>query len=113
MKRQKIRLSESQLKNIVMESVKRALNESYSPSLKVVDEIDDLSEFSFWGPAVQNVEELTSDELNQALYTLIDCYPEGLTSTQLNDIFAYDWDWVCEISGHKENDEEDEEEDNF
>lgn len=99
------------IKKCVNEAVRRTIKESYAPSLKVIDEIDDLREFQFWGPAVSVVEELSDEELNQALFCLSDCYPEGLTSTQLNDIFAYDTDWVYEISGHSEGDEDEEEDD--
>lgn len=110
----KVKLTESKLKsiikNVISETISKKkgkrLNESYSASLKVTDEITSLDEFEFWGPAKGNIQELTSDERDSLLFVLSDCYPEGITSVQLNDIVAYDFDWVCEAVGHNEEEEE-------
>ena len=39
-----------------------------------------------------------------------DCYPEGISSTQLNDLLWFDSEWVYEALGMTDEDEEDDEE---
>lgn len=56
-----------------------------------------LNHFSFWGNAKNNVEQLSDYELNQIELYLEDAYPNGIDETSLNDIFAYDFEWVCEM----------------
>ena len=56
-----------------------------------------LSRFDFWGNAKSNVEQLSDCELNQIEIVLEDAYPDGINETSLNDIFAYDFEWVCEV----------------
>lgn len=51
-----------------------------------------LNDFEFWGPASNNVEALTADQLDELTDLMADEYPEGLTATQLNDIFAYSFE---------------------
>lgn len=51
-----------------------------------------LNDFEFWGPAGENVTALTADQLDELTDLLTDDYPDGLTATQLNDIFAYSFD---------------------
>lgn len=56
-----------------------------------------LSRFDFWGNAQKNAEQLSDCELNQIELILEDAYPDGIDETALNDIFAYDFEWVCEM----------------
>lgn len=56
-----------------------------------------LQHFSFWGNAKTNADHLTDSELNQIELYLEDVYPDGIDQTSLNDIFAYDFEWVCEM----------------
>lgn len=51
-----------------------------------------LNDFEFWGPASNNVEALTADQLDELTDLMADEYPDGLTATQLNDIFAYSFE---------------------
>lgn len=51
-----------------------------------------LNDFEFWGPASENVIALSADQLDELTDLLADDYPDGLTATQLNDIFAYSFD---------------------
>jgi hypothetical protein len=53
-----------------------------------------LNDFEFWGPAGENVTALTADQLDELTDLLTDEYPDGLTVTQLNDIFAYSFDSI-------------------
>lgn len=60
-----------------------------------------LSEFDFWGPAKQHAEKLTIAELDKIEdeLALLDFFNEDPTDTQINDLFAYDFDYVCELVG--------------
>ena len=69
-----------------------------------------LSEFKAWSGAVETREKIIEAGLEEEFERLIDdCYPEGITSTQLNDILWFDSEWVYESLGMTEEDEEDEE----
>ena len=68
-----------------------------------------LLEFNAWSGAVETKERIIEAGLEAEFEELIDdCYPEGITSTQLNDILWFDSEWVYEALGM--TDEEDEEE---
>ena len=71
-----------------------------------------LSEFNAWSGAVETQERILEAGLEEEFERLIDdCYPEGITSTQLNDILWFDSEWVYEALGMtEEEDEEDEDE---
>ena len=70
-----------------------------------------LSEFKAWSGAVETQERILEAGLEEEFERLIDdCYPEGITSTQLNDILRFDSEWVYEALGMTEEDEEDEDE---
>ena len=56
-----------------------------------------LSRFEFWGNAQRNVEQLSDYEINQVESILEEVYPDGIEATALNDIFAFDFEWVCEV----------------
>lgn len=67
--------------------------------MKIVNEISSLDDFEFWGPAVETVNSM-SDEVKETVFNAIeDTYPDGLTETELNDILAYDDDWLKEVVG--------------
>ena len=70
-----------------------------------------LAEFKAWSGAVETQERILEAGLEEEFERLIDdCYPEGITSTQLNDILRFDSEWVYEALGMTEEDEEDEDE---
>ena len=70
-----------------------------------------LSEFKAWSGAVETQERIIEAGLEEEFERLIDeCYPEGISSTQLNDILWFDSEWVYETLGMTEDEEEDEEE---
>ena len=71
-----------------------------------------LLDFEAWSGAIETKERIIEAELEEEFERLIDeCYPEGITSTQLNDILWFDSEWVYEALGMTEEDDEDEEED--
>ena len=64
-----------------------------------------LNNFEFWGGAKINAEQLTSEEFDTLENELEDLYPGGMTDTEINDLFWFDFEWVCEILGLTYNDE--------
>lgn len=78
-----------------------------------------LSAFEFWSGAKETAKELTAEQLDQMESILEDCYPDGMTETQINDIFWFEQDWIAEMLGFRswedligiEDEEEDPEED--
>lgn len=60
----------------------------------------DLTDFEFWSGAKDTVKYLTDDELRQMAFILEDTYPEGMTETQINDIFWFEDDWIAEMLGY-------------
>lgn len=72
-----------------------------------------LGDYEPWSGAVDLWEEIQeADKVDELEFMLEDCYPEGLTVTQLNDILWFESDWVREQLGLVDvpEDEEDEEE---
>ena len=77
-----------------------------------------LTDFDFWSGARDTVKYLTYDEMEQIEAILEDIYPDGMTDTQINDIFWFEDDWIAEMLGyedfeaimHRDDEEEDEEE---
>lgn len=68
--------------------------------MKIITE-QKLRNFGFWGGAKDRVKFLTNEELDlieeelEAWY-----YPEGLTETQINDIFWFDDDFIASMLGY-------------
>lgn len=61
-----------------------------------------LVNFEFWSGAKGRVQYLTDDELNTIENELEDLYPDGLSETELNDLFWFEFDWVCSLIGTTE-----------
>lgn len=59
-----------------------------------------LRNFEFWSGAKDTVKYLTDSELDTIEYILEDIYPEGMTDTQINDIFWFEDDWIAEMLGY-------------
>lgn len=69
--------------------------------MKIIKEIGSLTDFEPWSGAVSTYETLTSEQLEQLDGILEDCYPEGATDTQINDLLWFDTDWIAELLGFK------------
>lgn len=68
--------------------------------MKIIIEDKALRDFDFWSGAKDTVEYLTSDDLDSIEYILEDAYPNGMTETQINDLFWFDCDIVAEWLGY-------------
>lgn len=58
-----------------------------------------LIDFNFWSGAADNASLLTYTELNEIESQLEEIYPDGMDQTQLNDLFWFDFETVCEWIG--------------
>ena len=74
--------------------------------IKIVEEIS-IDEFEPWGGAMETLEKIKQANACDVLEDLIaDCYPDGLSSTKLNDILWFDADNILEACGVVEEEEE-------
>ena len=70
-----------------------------------------LLDFNAWSGAVETKERIIEAGLEEEFEILIDdCYPEGISSTQLNDILWFDSEWVYKTLGMTDEDEDEEDE---
>ena len=56
--------------------------------------------FEFWSGAKDTVKYLTASELEEIEAILEELYPEGMSGTELNDIFWFEDDWIAEMLGY-------------
>ena len=68
----------------------------------------DLCEFEPWGQAVDTWNRIfDEDKFDEFEYLMEEIYGEtGITETQINDLLAYDWEWVYEQLGISDSEEE-------
>lgn len=68
--------------------------------MKIISEDKRLRDFDFWSGAKDTADYLTSDELDTIEDMLEDAYPDGMTETQVNDLFWFDTDVIAEWLGY-------------
>lgn len=68
--------------------------------MKIISKDKRLRDFDFWSGAKDTVDYLTSDELDTIEDMLEDAYPDGMTETQVNDLFWFDTDVIAEWLGY-------------
>ena len=73
--------------------------------MKVISEMR-LTDFELWGGAKDRAKMLTYEELEEIGNVLEDIYEE-VEDVTINDLFLFDFSWVCECIGIKYNEEED------
>lgn len=66
--------------------------------MKIISDIS-LKDFGFWSGARDCADQLTDEQFDQVEAVLEDMYPDGMTDTQLNDIFWFESDSVYEWAG--------------
>ena len=59
-----------------------------------------LNDFNFWSGAKDTVKYLTEDEINLIESILEDCFPEGMSDTEINDFFWFEDDTIAEWLGY-------------
>ena len=88
--------------------------------MKIVSETS-LRYFAFWSGAKDTAEYLTPQDLDQIEFVFDEIYPDGMTDTQVNDIFWFERDFIAECLGYKdwekfvnkEDEDEDSEDEDF
>jgi len=71
--------------------------------MKTIKETD-LYYFEFWGGATQYTNKLTKKEFDEISYQLEEFYPDGLTETEINDLFWFEIEFICELLQLNEED---------
>ncbi len=66
--------------------------------MKVISEIS-LENFEFWSGAQSTAAELNGEQFAILEEALEDLHPEGMTDTEINDLFWFDSDWVLQTAG--------------
>ena len=69
---------------------------------------ESLRNFEFWCGARTNAEKLTEEEIDRVENELEVLYPDGMTDTEINDLFSFDFDYVCDLIGLEYDAEKDE-----
>ena len=64
-----------------------------------------LKDFDFWSGARDTVKYLTEDEVNQIETILEDCFPDGMSDTEINDFFWFEDDTIAEWLGYQSFDD--------
>jgi len=63
---------------------------------------ESLANFEFWSGAKDRAELLTGKELDQIETALEELYPDGMSETELNDLFWFDFETVLGWIGKEE-----------
>ena len=79
--------------------------------MKTFNENTTLVNFDAWSGAVDTKERIIQEGKADEFDNLIDeLYPDGLSETQLNDILWFEEDWIFEMLGISDEEEDDEDE---
>jgi hypothetical protein len=79
--------------------------------MKIIYNDKPISTFNFWGPAEHNAKKLVPSQFEILEEEFAVMYPDGIDAGKLNDIFAYNFEIICEMLGIKDPDADDELED--
>jgi hypothetical protein len=66
--------------------------------MKVISEIN-LTNFDFWSGAKNH--SFTYEELKEIEFQFEDIYPDGMEDVQINDLFWFEEEFICELIGLK------------
>jgi hypothetical protein len=64
-----------------------------------------LKNLEYWCGAKAITDYLTDEEFDIIEEELYELYPDGLTMTEINDLFWFDDDFICEIIGYDDFDD--------
>lgn len=74
--------------------------------MKIVTETR-LTDFVFWCGAKDNASMLTYEEMEEVETMLEEICDGEITDTYINDLFWFDFEFICSLIGYKYNVEED------
>lgn len=63
---------------------------------------ESISSFDFWSGAKDTVKYLTKDEMNTIECILKEQYPDGMSETELNDLFWFEDDLIAKWLGYED-----------
>ena len=66
---------------------------------------ESISNFEFWSGAKDTAKYLTDEEFNTIESMLEELYPDGMSETQLNDLFWFESDTIAEWLGYSDFEE--------
>lgn len=69
--------------------------------MKIYEEIS-LKNFEFWSGAKATAEHLTINDFEIIESVFEELYPEGMSDTQVNDLFWFEEDFIAEIFGYRD-----------
>lgn len=72
--------------------------------MKIYDE-QSLRNFDFWSGARDKANAFTLKELDMIESELECLYPDGLSATELNDLFWFDDDFIAQLAGYEDMEE--------
>ena len=76
--------------------------------IKQACDFDDLYRNS-WGQAIEVLNEIKGRGYEEELIDYLeDCFPDGADEIELNDLLAYDWEWVYSQIGMSLEEEDEE-----
>lgn len=64
-----------------------------------------LRDFDFWSGAIDTAQYLSSQDFDKIESILESEYPDGMTDTEVNDLFWFEYDWVAELLGYTDFEE--------
>lgn len=67
--------------------------------MKVYSE-QSLKDFEFWSGAKDTVKYLTAEQMDTVEAILEDAYPDGMTDTEINDLFWFEEDTIADWLGY-------------
>lgn len=67
--------------------------------MKIYYEVD-IDEFEFWEGGKCVADSFSEDDLEVIQNKLEELYPDGMSDTELNDLFWHDEDFVAELAGY-------------
>jgi hypothetical protein len=75
--------------------------------MKIVIDNFKLETFNAWSGAIETKERIIEEgKAEEFEYFLEDLYPDGMTDTELNDLLWFEEEWLFEMLGIKEEEEE-------
>ena len=69
--------------------------------MRVTSEVK-LYQFEFWSGAKETASHLSPSQMDIIENEIELLYPDGITETELNDIFWFNDDWIAEMLGYQD-----------
>lgn len=67
--------------------------------MKIYKEVNNAWDFEFWSGAKDTVKEMKDEQVKEVFNMLENVYPDGMSETELNDLFCFEEDTIAEWLG--------------